>query len=125
MKLDHIKTSFEDIRGKIIDLVSNETLNAATIVTFDNEVIRGNHYHNHTIQWNYILSGKIFAIVETTGNERKEIILNPGDLLKITDGEKHAFKSLENSVMLVFTKGPRGGKEYETDTYRLTVPLIS
>ena len=125
MKLDHIETSFEDRRGKIIDILCHETLNAATIITFNDGAIRGNHYHNHTIQWNYIISGRISAIVENNEHERNEIILNPGDLLKIIESEKHAFKSLEDSVMLVFSQGPRGGKEYETDTFRLSDPLIS
>ena len=124
MKLDRIETSFEDVRGKIIDIVSNETMNAATLITFSAGAIRANHYHNHTIQWNYIISGRINVIIENNVHERNEIILNPGDLLKITEDEKHAFKSLEDSVMLVFTQGPRGGKDYETDTIRLSDPLI-
>jgi quercetin dioxygenase-like cupin family protein len=124
MKIDHIETSFEDRRGKIIDIVSNETMNAATLITFSAGAIRANHYHNHTIQWNYIISGKIRAIIENNVPERNELILYPGDLLKIFEGEKHAFKSLEDSVMLVFSQGPRGGKDYETDTNRLSDPLI-
>jgi quercetin dioxygenase-like cupin family protein len=124
MILDRIETSFEDRRGKIIDIVSHETMNAATLITFSVGAVRANHYHNHTIQWNYIISGKIRAIIENNEHERNEIILNPGDLLTITEGEKHAFKSLEDSVMLVFSQGPRGGKDYETDTIRLSAPLI-
>ena len=124
MILDRIETSFEDRRGKIIDIVSNETMNAATLITFGAGAIRANHYHNHTIQWNYIISGRIHVIIENNVHERNEIILNPGDLLKITEGERHAFKSLEDSVMLVFSQGPRGGKDYETDTIRLSAPLI-
>lgn len=124
MKLERIETSFEDVRGKIIDIVSNETMNAATLITLSTGAIRANHYHNHTIQWNYIISGRINVIIENNVHERNELILNPGDLLKITEGEKHAFKSLEDSVMLVFSQGPRGGKDYETDTIRLSDPLI-
>lgn len=124
MKLDRIETSFEDRRGKIIDIVSNEIMNAATLITFSAGAIRANHYHNHTIQWNYVISGKIFVIIENSNHERNEIILNPGELLKITEGEKHAFKSLEDSIMLVFSQGPRGGKDYESDTIRLSDPLI-
>lgn len=123
MKLDRIETSFEDRRGKIIDIISHENMNAATLITFCVGAVRANHYHDHTIQWNYIISGKIRAIIENNVHERNEIILNPGDLLKITEGERHAFKSLEDSVMLVFSRGPRGGKDYETDTIRLSDPL--
>ena len=38
--------------------------------------------------------------------------------------EKHALVGLEDSEMLVFTEGPRGGKEYESDTFRLDNPLV-
>jgi quercetin dioxygenase-like cupin family protein len=124
MKLDHIETSFEDRRGKIIDIVSHEIMNAVTLITFSAGAIRGNHYHYHTIQWNYVLSGKIRVIIENNDQGRNEIILTSGDLLKITEGENHAFQSLEDSVMMVFSHGPRGGKEYETDTFRLSDPLI-
>jgi quercetin dioxygenase-like cupin family protein len=124
MKIEHIPTSFEDGRGKIIDIVSNETVHAATLITFTNGAIRGNHYHNNTIQWNYVLSGKIKVILGNKDEKLNEIILSSGDLLKISEGEKHTFKALEESVMLVLSHGPRGGKEYETDTFRLNNSLI-
>ena len=38
--------------------------------------------------------------------------------------EAHAVKALTDSTFLVFTQGPRGGTEYENDTFRLNVPLI-
>ena len=34
-------------------------------------------------------------------------------------------KALKDTKLLVLTKGPRGGKEYESDTFRLENPLIS
>ena len=46
------------------------------------------------------------------------------DLIKIETKEHHAIKALSYSEILVFTKGPRGGKEYESDTYRLKKNLI-
>ena len=50
-------------------------------------------------------------------------ILEPGDLLKTEALEKHSLKMLEESIFYVFTKGPRGGDNYENDTYRLDKPL--
>ena len=38
--------------------------------------------------------------------------------------ESHAIKAVKDSEFLVFTQGPRGGKEYENDTYRLKNQLI-
>jgi hypothetical protein len=33
--------------------------------------------------------------------------------------EHHALVGLTKCEVLVFTKGPRGGKEYESDTFRI------
>ena len=51
-------------------------------------------------------------------------MLGPGNLAVVGEMEQHALRALEDSELLVFTRGPRGGKEYETDTYRLDTPLI-
>ncbi len=53
----------------------------------------------------------------------KKIILNVGDIVVTEKNEKHAIKALKNSEFLVFTQGPRGGKDYEKDTYRLLTPI--
>ena len=37
--------------------------------------------------------------------------------------EAHALHALEDSVLLILTRGPRGGEDYESDTYRLDKPL--
>ena len=42
-----------------------------------------------------------------------------GELVFISPREKHTLIALEDSEVIVFTRGPRGGKNYEKDTYRL------
>ena len=118
------KIAFEDQRGEIIDLVQNEEINAVTILTFKKGAVRGNHYHKATIQWNYLISGKIKILSQLQDEDIVESTLLPGDLLVAVANEKHALMGLEESVLLVLTKGPRGGKEYENDTFRLDNPLI-
>lgn len=59
-----------------------------------------------------------------SGGKKKTTILKKGGFTLVDKNEKHALQALEDSELMVFTKGPRGGKEYETDTYRLEVPLI-
>ena len=54
----------------------------------------------------------------------QEMILSRGDLVVTSSNESHAIKAIEYSEYLVFTQGPRGGKEYEKDTFRLSKPLI-
>ena len=54
----------------------------------------------------------------------KKRILAKGDLVVTEAKESHAIIALKDSEYLVFTQGPRGGKEYENDTFRLEKPLI-
>jgi hypothetical protein len=34
-------------------------------------------------------------------------------------------EAIEPTTMVVMTRGPRGGREYESDTFRLDEPLIA
>ena len=54
----------------------------------------------------------------------KKIILSKGDLVETSKNERHAIRAIKDSEFLVFTQGPRSGKEYEKDTFRLLKPLI-
>ena len=123
MKKLPVPVSFSDDRGEIIDLLENENINAITIVTFKLGAVRGNHYHKHTIQWNYVMSGRIRLLSQAPGGPVEETIMGAGDFVATTENVRHALIGLEDSSVMVFTKGPRGGKEYESDTYRLEVPL--
>jgi quercetin dioxygenase-like cupin family protein len=120
-----VTPSFEDDRGAIIDLLENENINAVTIVTFKRGAIRGNHYHEHTTQWNYVMSGRIRLVSQVPGEAIKESILEKGEFAVTGPNVRHALVGLEDSSVMVFTKGPRGGKEYESDTFRLAEPLVS
>ena len=123
MKKIRLKISFRDKRGCIIDLVEKEKINAVTLITFKKGAVRGNHYHKKTTQWNYILSGKIKFLAQVHGKNVSEIIVKKGDFIVASPRERHVLVGLEDSELLVLTRGPRGGKEYENDTFRLKEPL--
>ena len=55
MKKINLKINFQDHRGKIIDIIENEKINAITLITIKKGKIRGNHYHKKTYQWNYVI----------------------------------------------------------------------
>lgn len=114
---------FSDHRGEISDLVENETINAITRLTIRQGMVRGNHYHKQTWQWNYIVSGKMKLVTQMPGGDREELVMLPGDLALTVPHESHALVGVEDCEVLVFTKGPRGGKDYESDTIRLETPL--
>jgi len=113
-----------DSRGYIYDLIDGELISSVGIVTFTKNAIRGNHIHNETSQWNYIISGEILVVTEKDGVSSSEVFVT-GELFLVPPGEAHAMKAISNSEMLVLTLGPRAGKDFEKDTFRLEVPLIS
>ena len=116
--------NFKDKRGVIIDLLEKRNINAITYISFTKGAVRANHVHKKTIQHNYVISGKV-KIVTQFGNKKKNSkILTKGDLATTIANEKHALLGLSKAEIMVFTEGPRGGKEYEKDTFRLAVPLI-
>lgn len=125
MKKYKIKISFKDKRGKIIDLLEKEKLEAVTYLSFNKGAIRGNHYHKKTVQWSYVISGKLLVRTKRANSKIKDYIFKQGDFFVDEPMERHAFKALAHSEIMVFTRGPRGGKEYETDTFRDESPLLA
>ena len=119
-----ISPSHTDERGTITDLVQHEAINAVTLISFEKGVVRANHYHKETYQWNYVLSGKIKLVTQLPNQDKVEVTMQKGDFTVTVPNESHALMAIEPSELLVLTKGPRGGKEYESDTFRLASPLI-
>lgn len=118
-----IVPAFSDHRGQIIDLLENENINAVTVITFTKGAVRANHYHKQTTQWNYLMSGSIKLLSQVPGEPVVETVMQPGDFVVTGPNVSHALVALEDSSLMVFTRGPRGGKEYESDTFRLETPL--
>jgi quercetin dioxygenase-like cupin family protein len=123
MKVMRIQPAFEDERGKITDILAREEIQFVTLITQAKGTTRGNHYHKETIQWNYVLQGKLKLLTQFPGSPVQSTQLEVGDLAVTDQGERHALEALEDSVFLVFTRGVRGGEDYEKDTYRLNQPL--
>jgi quercetin dioxygenase-like cupin family protein len=109
MQKINIKPAHTDERGVITDLLQDETINAVTIISFLKGAVRANHYHKETHQWNYVLSGSIKIITQLQNQEKVETIMNRGDFVLTMPNESHALVAVEQSELLVLTKGPRGG----------------
>jgi len=124
MEIIKLKTAHIDTRGSITDLISNDEINAVTIITFTKGSVRANHYHEKTLQWNYVLSGEILLVTQLPGSEKTEKVMKKGDFAVNQWYESHALKALTDAEVLILTKGPRAGAQYEDDTFRLDVPLI-
>jgi|TARA_B110000114_G_C14897434_1_gene319277 quercetin dioxygenase-like cupin family protein len=119
-----IKVSHKDKRGLITDLLEKQNINAITLITQKKGSIRGNHFHKKTIQWNYVLKGKLELYTQKKNEKLKKTVLSKGELAVTVKNEAHAIIALQNTEFLVFTEGPRGGKEYENDTFRLKNSLV-
>src|SRR5580700_974025 len=123
MKVARTSPAFSDARGDIIDILRNTVVEYATIITSRRGAVRANHYHKETYQYVYMLQGRMRVVAQMPGEPREEVVLEKGDLIVNTPLEHHAFEAVDDCVMLVLTRGPRGGEDYEKDTYRLDVPL--
>lgn len=113
---------YEDHRGVIRDLLG--PVDAVTEITTRAGAVRGNHVHARTTQWAYVVSGRmLFASVRDDGVHEEEH--GPGDLVCEPAGVRHAWKAVTDCTVLVFTRGPRSGSAYESDTRRLETPILA
>lgn len=107
---------FEDERGVIQDLLG--PVDAVTHIFTRQGAVRGNHVHHRTTQWAYVISGRLLVATQE-GFKRDARECGPGTLICEPPGVPHAWEAIEDTEVLVFTKGPRSGENYESDTVRL------
>jgi len=119
MIIHHLKAAFSDERGIITDIIQHTPVDSVTLITCNKGAIRGNHYHKESIQYTYVISGQIVAYTQFPGELVESESLFEGDLLESPVLELHALHAIEDSVLMIITRGPRGGKEYENDTFRV------
>ena len=114
--------SFVDERGAINDIFSNLSIQHACYILSKKGAVRGNHYHKYTTQYTLIMQGNLFYKSKNLENsEIKEGIFDRGSMIISPPMEAHAMKALhEDCEFFAFASGPRGGKNYEKDTYRLS-----
>jgi quercetin dioxygenase-like cupin family protein len=124
MELIPLKPAHVDARGSITDLIADDEINAVTLITFKKGAVRANHYHERTVQWNYVISGEILLVTQVPGGQKVERMLKTGEFAVTRENERHALKGVTDAEVLILTKGPRAGSQYENDTFRLTDPLI-
>lgn len=115
----HIKPAFQDDRGQITDIIEHTPFDNVTVITCVKGAVRANHFHKESIQFSYVLSGRVRALTQSSDEPVKAAELSAGNLLETPAFEKHAIHALEDSVLLIITRGPRGGKNYEDDTFRV------
>ena len=119
MKIGKKSANYLDERGSITDIIDSLNFNGATIIESKLGCVRGNHYHKKTIQYVYVISGKMKSTAKKINEAVEVAVVGPGDLISHEAYEAHNFEALEDTTFLVLSSGLRSGKDYELDTYRL------
>ncbi len=117
---------FEDERGKILDIFYKDDIQHVAQIDSKPNIIRGNHYHKETTQHMLMISGSMEYWYKKFGSDEKPkmIHLKKGDLVSTPPFEIHTLKiGKDGNSFVVFSSGLRGGKDYESDTYRVD-PII-
>jgi len=110
-----------DERGTITDMFYAKTINHGCIITNKPLAVRGNHYHKLTTQYTLVLSGSLnYYARALDSNDIQTFTAIHGDMIISEPGEIHAMRAGEHGcTFMAFAEGPRGGEDYESDTYRV------
>ena len=124
MELRRITPAFTDVRGAISDILVKTPIDHVGLLESKRGAIRGNHYHAQTTQYLYVVKGSLtyFSAMEVEQGRMgapTQTYLQAGDLAISPPFEAHAMHFLEPSLCLILSAGPRGGEDYEKDTFRV------
>jgi dTDP-4-dehydrorhamnose 3,5-epimerase-like enzyme len=114
--------AFVDVRGTITDIFYKANMNHGCVITNQPGAVRGNHYHKFTTQYTYIVSGTLTYYSKSIETEKPAhaFVAVAGDMIVSEPFEIHAMKSgADGCTFIAFAEGPRGGEDYESDTYRV------
>ncbi|HXH19082.1 MAG TPA: WxcM-like domain-containing protein [Chitinophagales bacterium] len=124
---------FHDERGDIIQFVTRQMLKKNRlefgqiyIVTFDGKnVVRGNHFHNHSMEIFFVMSGVVEIVLEDVRTkERFQQVFDASksEFFRITLSEKiaHAIRSISDYAMVIgFSSKEYNPQEDDKISYKL------
>lgn len=122
MNITKIKPAFEDERGEIYDLLTNESVNHIGLLKSKKKSIRGKHFHKEQKQYTLVLKGKVKVVTKNLLDKNSEIIvteLNEMDIVLFPPFCYHSLEAIEDYECLIFTSKSREGTGYEEDTFRV------
>jgi quercetin dioxygenase-like cupin family protein len=110
-----------DERGTITDMFYNKTMNHGCIISNAPKAVRGNHYHKLTTQYTLVLNGSLnYYARGLDSDDVQTFTAIHGDMIISEPEEIHAMRAGEHGcTFMAFAEGPRGGEDYESDTYRV------
>ena len=116
-----------DERGTITDMFYACNMNHGCIITNEPGAVRGNHYHKLTTQYTLVLNGThtYYSRPVDSNQPAQTFVAGHGDMIVSEPNEIHAMKTGEHGcTFIAFAEGPRGGEDYESDTYRVDSIVI-
>ena len=111
-----------DERGSIVDMFYRGNIDHVAVVNSKPNTIRGNHYHECSTQHMLITEGSLEYWYKPANSNApaKMVVAKVGDIISTPPNEIHALAIKEaGNQFIVFSKGIRGGKDYESDTFRV------
>ena len=112
----------KDDRGLIVDIFYNKNINHVAMIESEPNAIRGNHYHKETTQHMLMTQGTLEYWYKPVDSKEaaKMVIATKGDIVSTGPYEIHALRiGPDGNEFIVFSEGKRGGKDYESDTFRV------
>ena len=122
MKKTLIKIATRDERGNISDIFYNHPIDHVAIINSKKGTFRGDHYHRFTTQHIFMTRGSLryyYRKVEESNDKVKSVVVREGEMVTTGPNEVHALEILEDNQFIAFSKGKRGGEDYERDTFRV------
>lgn len=127
MKKTKIKIATKDARGDISDIFYNHPIDHVAVINSKKGSFRGDHYHKCTTQHIYMTKGSLryyFRKVNEENDKVKSVVIKEGEMVTTGPNEVHALEILDDNQFIAFSEGKRGGKDYESDTFRVKPSLI-
>jgi len=127
MKITKIKIVFKDERGDIADILYKRPIEHVSVINSKKGALRGDHYHKATTQHMFMVKGSLryyYRKLNEANDKTKSVVVKKGEMVTTPPFEVHALEILEDNQFIVFSKGKRGGKDYEADTFRVEPSLI-
>ncbi|MBU0760459.1 MAG: hypothetical protein KJ600_00985 [Nanoarchaeota archaeon] len=117
----------EDERGRIVDVFFKHNIEHVAVIDSKKGAKRGDHYHKKSIQHVLMTKGSMEYWHKPLGSDKpaKCVLLKVGDILTTPPDEIHALRFPEDAQFIVFSEGKRGGKDYESDTFRVSESIVS
>ena len=121
MTVEHLSVAFEDSRGSITDVLQSLSVEHIALFQTRKGSVRGNHYHVHSTALIYVLQGAFKVRARLDDGPIEFTFVKAGDLLTLLPRERHVLVAEEDSVFLMMTHGPDGGRQYVSDTVQEAV----